>query len=224
MSNNRMQKPECRSEKPETGRQNTGVRSRKVDVSAKGRGRKAAGGSCKSMVIIFLSVGILLIAHSSLLVAQNAPVKPEEKKTASVEAKAAKPEEKTIKPDEVKRADLADKEEALRREEERLKVLRKELDEKIDKYTKLLAKMEETLKAVETAKGERYEHLIKAYEAMPNEDAAARLSTLDEATAVKIIVRMKSKKAGAVMAAMDPKKAADLTEGMMSVAKKFPAK
>jgi flagellar motility protein MotE (MotC chaperone) len=202
--------------------------SRQKDESrtpVRGKERKTGIGSQKSMIIIFLLAGMLLIAQSSLLVAQNAPAKSEGKAAASGgEAKAATSGEKTLKPEEMKRGDLTDREEALRREEERLKVLRKELDEKIDKYTKLLAQMEETLKAVETAKGERYEHLIKAYEAMPNEDAAARLATLDEPTAVKIIVRMKSKKAGAVMAAMEPKKAAALTEGMISVAKKFPAK
>jgi flagellar motility protein MotE (MotC chaperone) len=84
--------------------------------------------------------------------------------------------------------------------------------------------MEEVLKSMDSAKGEQYEHLIKAYEAMPNEDAAARLSALDEQTAIKILVRIKSKKAGAIMAAMDTKKAASLTEGMMSMAKKFPTK
>jgi flagellar motility protein MotE (MotC chaperone) len=188
-------------------------------TQVKGNGRKAKAGSQKSMIVIFLFVGMLLIAHSSLLVAQNTPAKPEEK------AAAAKMEEKAVKAEEKKQSGApADREEALRKEEERLKALKKELDEKIEKYTRLLAKMEEALKSMETAKGERYEHLIKAYEAMPNEEAAARLATLDEPTAVKIIGRMKSKKAGAVMASMEPRKAASLTEGMMSIAQKFPTK
>lgn len=182
-------------------------------------GVRAKGWSTSGFVIFFVIVGLLLIAQSSLLIAANAPVKKEEKKTevkAKAEVKAdGRTEEKKI-------SELTEKEEALKREEERLRALKKELDEKIDRYTKLLGRMEEVLRSMDAAKGEQYEHLIRAYEAMPNEDAAARLSALDEHTAIKILVRIKSKKAGAVMAAMDSKKAATLTEGMMSMAKKFP--
>lgn len=179
----------------------------------------AKGWSTLGLVTFFVFVGVLLIAQSSLLIAANAPEKQEEKKT-EVKAKA-KTEART---EERKKSEIAEKEEALKKEEERLKALKKELDEKIDRYTKLLARMEEILKSMDSAKGEQYEHLIKAYEAMPNEDAAARLTALDEQTAITILVRIKSKKAGTIMAAMDTKKAASLTEGMMSMAKKFPTK
>jgi flagellar motility protein MotE (MotC chaperone) len=204
-------------------------------------GVRAKGWSTLSLVAFFIFIGLLLIAQSSLLIAANAPVKQEEKKAAKkaeAEVKAevkAKTEIKTetkaevktsgeIRTPDMKRSQLAEKEEALKKEEERIKILRKELDEKIDRYTKLLARMEEVLKSMDTAKGEQYEHLVKTYEAMPNEEAAARLSALDEQTAVKIIVRMKSKKAGAVMAAMAPNKVAVLTEGMISITKKFPTR
>jgi len=66
-----------------------------------------------------------------------------------VEAKAAK-RRRRHKTDEVKRADLADKERPEKRRE-RLKVLRKELDERSTVH-KTLAKMEETLKAVRQQK------------------------------------------------------------------------
>lgn len=125
---------------------------------------------------------------------------------------------------EKKRTELSEKEEALKQEDERLKALRKDVDERIDKYTKVLSRIEEALKTLETAKNERMEHLVKSYEAMPNEEAAARLSALDESTAVKIMLKMKSKKAGAVMASMDPGRAAAITEAMLSTTKKFPAR
>ncbi|NTU42888.1 MAG: MotE family protein [Nitrospirales bacterium] len=168
----------------------------------------------------FWASGVLIFAVCWLLFAgspsaQNPPataVKAAEKKAA---AEVALPD---------RAVSLAEREDAVRKEEERLKLLKKELDEKIDRYTKLLAKMEETIKSIETVKDERLGHLIKAYESMPPEEAAVRLSALDEPTAVKIIARMKSKKVGAVMAAMDPKKSATLTEGMLSIAKKIPTK
>jgi flagellar motility protein MotE (MotC chaperone) len=128
------------------------------------------------------------------------------------------------KPAEKKRAELPSREEALKREEERLKALRKELDEKIDEYTKILGKIEESLKALESSKNARLDHMVKAYEAMSPEEAASRLSAMDEQTSVKIIMRMKSKKAGPVMASMDPKKAAGLTESIAKITKKFPTR
>jgi flagellar motility protein MotE (MotC chaperone) len=48
-------------------------------------------------------------------------------------------------------------------------------------------------------------HVAKAYEAMPPEDAATRLSGLDNETAVQILLKMESKKAGLVIGMMDSK-------------------
>lgn len=192
-----------------------------------GRAKRAEGTGAFGIMIISVIIGIILIAQSSLITAANAPAKPEEKKAASEksDSKKEKPETRPEgRPEEKKAAELTAREEAVRKEEERIKILRKELDDKIDRYTKLLEKMEETLKSVDASKNEKMAHIIKAYETMPNEEAAARLSALDEQTAVRILVSMKSKKAGTVMAAMEPKKAAALTEGMLSIAKKFPVK
>lgn len=125
---------------------------------------------------------------------------------------------------EKKRVELTEKEAALRQEEERLNSLRKDVDAKIEKYTKLLSQIEEALQRMETSRNENMEHIVKAYEAMPNEEAATRLSALEEATATKIVIRMKSKKAGTVLAAMDPAKAAAITEAVTKAAKKIPTR
>ena len=123
-------------------------------------------------------------------------------------------EDDLLKLVETKRVELREKEDSLKREEERLTALRKEVDEKIAAYTKLLADVEAALKRVEAVKGEKLENVVKAYESMAAEDAAARLSMLDEQTALEIMTRMKSKKAGAIIAAMTPQKAASLTRSM----------
>jgi flagellar motility protein MotE (MotC chaperone) len=115
---------------------------------------------------------------------------------------------------ESKRSELKEKEEALRREEERLNALRKEVDDKIASYSELLAKVETALKRVETVKGENIANVVKAYEVMPAEDAAVRLTALDEKTALLILTKMKSKKAGPIIAVMPPQKAASLTRSM----------
>jgi len=127
---------------------------------------------------------------------------------------AASAQDDMIKLVETKRAELQEREEALKREEQRLEAIKKDVDERIDKYTKLLAQIDALLKRMEKAKDDKLENVVKAYEVMPAEDAAARISALDDETALKIMLRMKSKKAGAVIAQMAPPKAAVLTKRM----------
>lgn len=125
---------------------------------------------------------------------------------------------------EKKQKEIKEKEDALRKEEERLNAIRKDVDERIGKYTLLLNQIDEALKKIEQIRDERLDHVVKAYEAMSAEDAAARLSALDESMAVKIMLRMKGKKAGAVIGLMEPRKAASITEKMAKVVKNFPAR
>jgi flagellar motility protein MotE (MotC chaperone) len=115
---------------------------------------------------------------------------------------------------EEKRLELKEKEDAQKQEEQRLTALRKEIDKKIQVYTELLIRVETALKRVEYVKGDKIENVVKAYEVMPAEDAAARIAALDEDTALLILTRMKSKKAGAVIALIEPRKAATLTKSM----------
>jgi flagellar motility protein MotE (MotC chaperone) len=125
---------------------------------------------------------------------------------------------------EKKKKELKEKEESLRKEEERLNILKKEIDEKIDRYSKLLSEIEDALKEIKKARDERFEQVVRAYETMPPEEAAARLSELDEKTATRILSMMKPKKASAIMAAMEPKKVAVLTERILKIEKKFPGR
>jgi flagellar motility protein MotE (MotC chaperone) len=130
---------------------------------------------------------------------------------------SASAQEDMLKMIETKRIELKEKEDHLKREEQRLNILKKAVEEKIETYTKLLAQVEATIKKVEQVKGEKLENVVKAYEAMPPEDAAARLSVLDDVTALLIMSRMKSKKAGAIIALMEPRKAAAITKSMTTL-------
>ena len=132
----------------------------------------------------------------------------------SLPVSAARAQDDTLRLVEAKRLELKEKETDLKREEERLNIIRKDVDDKIAAYTKLLARVEEALKKMDQVKGEKIESVVKAYEVMPPEDAAPRLSALDDATALLIMSRMKSKKAGAVIALMEPRKAAALTKSL----------
>jgi flagellar motility protein MotE (MotC chaperone) len=123
---------------------------------------------------------------------------------------------------EKKQKEIKEKETFLLKEEERLKILRKDLDERIEKYTNLLNQVENVLKKLEQLQDEKIDHVVKAYEVMPPEEAAIRLAALPEITAIKIIKKMKPKKAGIIMAYMDPQKVASLTEGLTKFEKNFP--
>jgi len=123
----------------------------------------------------------------------------------------------SIKLVETKRLELKEKEETLKREEERVNALRKDVEEKIGNYSQLLARIERALKKIDQVKDEKILNVVKAYESMPAEDAAARISALDDDTALLILLKMKAKKAGAVMALIEPRKAAYLTRSMTSL-------
>ncbi len=125
---------------------------------------------------------------------------------------------------EKKQAEIKDKEVLLKQEEKRLQALKKDIDDRIEKYTKILAQLEDVLKKIEQAREQNFEHIVKTYETMPPEEAAQRLSILDEELLVKIILKMKPKKAAAIMALMDTKKAASVTQSISSIEKKFPTK
>ncbi|MEW6721132.1 MAG: hypothetical protein AB1346_11840 [Thermodesulfobacteriota bacterium] len=159
-----------------------------------------------------------LIAALSVPAAAADPASPAAapKAAASAEARAAAAPQ-------ADRAELAARERELRAEEERLLALRKEVEGKIAKYEKLLADAE-TKGKKEREEGEaKSDQLVKLFEGMPPEDAAARLEALDEKTASFILGRMKGRKASNVLAVMDPKHAASLVRRMAGGVKNFPA-
>lgn len=123
---------------------------------------------------------------------------------------------------EKRQKEIREKEEALKKEEERINALKRDVEERIEKYTRLLNQIEDTLKKINQINDEKLEYVVKAYESMSAEDASARLSAIDEATAVNILYRMKTKKAGAIIAQMEPKRAASITEKMARFVKNFP--
>ena len=117
---------------------------------------------------------------------------------------------------EQQRIELDKKDEAIKKEMARLKTLRDEINQDIEKYTNLLKQIDKSLEKAQETGNKRLKHVAKAYEAMQPEDAAMRLSGLDRKTAVQILLKMNSKKAGMVIGNMEAKKATTLT---MDIAK-----
>lgn len=132
--------------------------------------------------------------------------------------------EDPLKAIEQKRQELNEREDRLKKEEDRLKAVQKEVDGRIEKLNQMLSQIEEGLKKLGEVRSERMGQLVKTFEAMPPEEAAIRLTAIEKSLAVQIVFKMTSKKAGAVLASMDPKKVAEITEGISKTEKKIPAK
>ncbi len=134
---------------------------------------------------------------------------------ASISFTSAHPENDIVQAIEKKQKEIENKEALLKKEEERLGILRKDIEEKIKKYTEILTQIEKALKELDKIKEERLNHVVKLYESMPPEEAAIKLSALDEETAVTIILNMKSKKAGSILALIESQKAATITKRIL---------
>lgn len=115
--------------------------------------------------------------------------------------------------------ELEQKEEIIKKETARLQALKKEVETDIAKYTDLLKQIEKSLEEAEIKGGQRLKHISKAYEAMQPEDAASRLTGLDDKTAVQILLKMNSKKAGLVIGMMETNKATTLTKAIAKLKK-----
>ncbi|QWR77771.1 MotE family protein [Candidatus Magnetomonas plexicatena] len=116
------------------------------------------------------------------------------------------------------------KEDSLKKEAARLDALKTDIDDKMAKYQAILKQIDDALQKLKQPDDERFKRVVKDYEAMPTEEAGARISALDEDTAANLLLKMNPKKAGAAMAQIEPRKVASLTEKMTSIKKSFPLK
>lgn len=112
-------------------------------------------------------------------------------------------------------------------EEERLKILQEDLAKKTEELKKLKSEIEtkikqqEEIKAqLERAQQENYQRLAKIYESMPPEEAAARIEKLDNETAVTLLLAIKPRQAGKILANVSPEKAAVLSKRMVEIKEK----
>jgi flagellar motility protein MotE (MotC chaperone) len=120
---------------------------------------------------------------------------------------------------EKQRLELTQKEEILKKETERLRTIKREVEEGITKYNDILKQIDSSLTKAEEIGNKRLRHVAKAYEAMQPEDAASRLSGLEASIAVQILLKMNSKKAGLVIGMMDTKQATLLTKDLTKMQK-----
>ena len=113
---------------------------------------------------------------------------------------------------QAKLQNLEQREEFLKKEEQRLLALKLELTEKIDALRSLQQQITSATEAFKTEETKRIKDLARVYEAMPPAKAGAMLETLDTPTAAGITMNMKRDKAGTIWGYLSQKKAAEITK------------
>lgn len=181
----------------------------------------------------------LLVAWP-LFSSEPAVVQAQEKKQAAAEEKpkqenepkaqegenAQKPaqpaqQEKTEQPDETdprvvqllqeRRTQIDLEAERLANQRKELEALRKEVEERVAELRKVQTALEELVAAEQKQRRQRIQQLVKVLSNMRAPSAAAVVEKLDDQMAVEIFKIMQSRTAGKVMAALPPKRAAEIS-------------
>lgn len=104
-------------------------------------------------------------------------------------------------------------------EEERLNIIKADIQKEIEEYKKLKKEIEDARKSLDLKNQEKLVKVGKMFESMPPEDAAQKLDKLDEDTAVAILTSIKPKAAGRILALMENEKAASLSKKIIEKGK-----
>lgn len=140
---------------------------------------------------------------------------------------------------DVRKQELDRREAALRQTEQRLSIIRSDIEQILSRNEEVTKQLEaarlkqqqqakaeqERLKDLQSArerqaqeqKAELAKSIGKMYEAMPVEEAAERLERLPDRKAIEILRQVKGKTAGAILAQVTPQRAAKLSEQLLSL-------
>ncbi len=113
------------------------------------------------------------------------------------------------------RQDLQMRESALGAKEEQLRVLKKEIEDRLHELKATQTRLLESLEEEKRIKGEHNRHLVATLEAMPPDRAGKLLEKMEEEVAVYLLRRLKGKEAGAILALLPPDKAARLSQRLL---------
>lgn len=134
---------------------------------------------------------------------------------------------------DLRRRDLDRREEAVRQSEERLLMIKAEIEQLLTRNEALEKRMQqarakrdqqvsdlnaqlERARQLEAQKNQHQAQLAKMYESMSPEEAAARLERMPDRKAVEILRLVKGKTAGAILAQVKVDRAAKLTELLLT--------
>jgi flagellar motility protein MotE (MotC chaperone) len=143
--------------------------------------------------------------------------KPERRERASAADVKAMLEELTRR-----QAEIEQREKAVAAREEKLALYEKDVTEKIAQLEQVGKSLKDELKRSNSASDEAAASLAKVYGAMKPSEAAPILDQLDEATALRILTRMKEKQVGEILPLMTRERAIVLTRSLAGRAMPVP--
>jgi flagellar motility protein MotE (MotC chaperone) len=113
------------------------------------------------------------------------------------------------------RQSLQTREAAFVAKEEQLRILQKEVEERLQELKALQLKMLETVEEEKRIKSEHNRHLVATLTAMPADRAGRLLDKMEENVAVLLLRNLQGKEAGAILAVLAPDKAARLSQRLL---------
>ncbi len=111
-----------------------------------------------------------------------------------------------------KDAALKRREELVENEKQDLRAAESALEGRLLELQKIRDEIRGMLAELDSDREARVAHLVKMFESMRPNQAAAILSVTEDAIALEVLERMNREKAGKTLAAMDPQRASDLAE------------
>ena len=170
-----------------------------------------------SVLGAFINPGVESVAATSVPGATASPVSaPSLLSPGTVHAApAATPEPQPN--GNLSREAMQRRQEELTRKEQSLRVLEKELDERLERLQALELRLKAMLKEAEETKNAKFRHLVDVLSNMKAKQAAEVLETLDERIAVKVLSGMRGRQAGEILTFVKPAKAARLSEALARV-------
>lgn len=113
--------------------------------------------------------------------------------------------------------DLTQRQDALRREEERLNDLKREIEAKIQTLAELEKKVSDLISAKKGIEEEKLMKLAKVFEETPPEQAGPLLSKLDVDIAAELLLKMTGRKAGKIWGYVDPVRAVAISKALARI-------
>ncbi len=104
------------------------------------------------------------------------------------------------------------REDALEKEEERLKEIKKEIQNNVDELLQIEERITKLIESKKAVEDEKLLKLAKVFEATPPEQAGPLLSKLDTDISAQLILKMSSRKAGKIWGYVEPGKAVKISK------------
>jgi flagellar motility protein MotE (MotC chaperone) len=155
---------------------------------------------------------------------ENTPAKPEGVSKAEQMLTLSASDIPLLQSLQERQARLEEREKQLAAQEEALRALQQQLEEKLATLARLRQEIGELIAAKEAFEEKRFEHLVKVYEGMKPEEVASLIQRLNEDMAVKLFYQMKKKKVSQILGFLHPDLAVRLSERLAALEQKEPPK